>query len=249
MKSTKLDDVCYEIRGPVLHEAHRLEEEGHRILKLNLGNTAPFGFEAPDEIVRDVIHNLPESQGYADSKGIFSARKAVMQDCQQLAIPDVEIEDIYIGNGVSELIAMSVQGLLNDGDEVLVPAPDYPLWTAVTRLAGGVPVHYMCDEGADWMPDMADVRAKTTRRTKAIVIINPNNPTGAVYDGDCLSELVRWPNCGIWSSSRMRYTPRSSMTTRSTSRWRPFPPMCSPSLSMGCRKRTGRPVFAPAGWS
>ena len=192
VKSNKLDDVCYEIRGPVLHEAHRLEEEGHRILKLNLGNTAPFGFETPDEIVRDVIHNLPDSQGYAESKGIFSARKAVMQHCQQLAIPDVDIDDIYIGNGVSELIAMAAQGLLNDGDEVLVPAPDYPLWTAVTRLASGVPVHYRCDEGADWMPDMADVRAKTTRRTKAIVIINPNNPTGAVYERDCLTELVRW---------------------------------------------------------
>ena len=192
VKSTKLDDVCYEIRGPVLDEAHRLEEEGHRVLKLNVGNPAPFGFEAPDEIVRDVIHNLPHSQGYADSKGLFSARKAVMQYCQQLEIDDVEIDDIYIGNGVSELIAMSVQGLLNDGDEVLIPAPDYPLWTAVTRLAGGVPVHYLCDEGAGWMPDIADIRAKTTPRTKGIVIINPNNPTGAVYGGDCLRELVRW---------------------------------------------------------
>ena len=192
VKSTKLDDVCYDIRGPVLDEAHRLEEEGHRVLKLNVGNPAPFGFEAPDEIVRDVIHNLPHSQGYVDSKGLFSARKAVMQYCQQLEIDDVEIDDVYIGNGVSELIAMSVQGLLNDGDEILIPAPDYPLWTAVTRLAGGVPVHYMCDEGAGWMPDIADIRAKTTPRTKAIVIINPNNPTGAVYGGDCLRELVRW---------------------------------------------------------
>ena len=191
-KSTKLADVCYEIRGPVLAEAHRLEEEGHRILKLNLGNPAPFGLEAPEEILRDVIHNIPASTGYCDAKGLYSARKAVMQECQQRGVRGVDIDDITIGNGVSELICMAMQGLLNDGDEVLLPAPDYPLWTAAVRLAGGVAVHYRCDETADWAPDLDDIRAKTTDRCRGIVVINPNNPTGAVYGHDTLEDIVDW---------------------------------------------------------
>lgn len=190
LKSHKLDGVCYDIRGPVLEEAHRLEEEGHRVLKLNIGNPAPFGFEAPEEILLDVIHNLPSSQGYSDSKGLYSARKAIMQYCQQLGIPNVEIEDIFLGNGVSELVVMSLQGLINNGDEVLIPAPDYPLWTAATHLSGGRAVHYRCDEQADWNPDIADIKARITERTRAIVVVNPNNPTGAVYDRSLLMELV-----------------------------------------------------------
>ncbi|MCZ6640877.1 MAG: pyridoxal phosphate-dependent aminotransferase [Gammaproteobacteria bacterium] len=190
IKSRKLDDVCYDIRGPVLKEAHRLEEEGHKIVKLNIGNPAPWGFDAPEEILLDVIHNLPASQGYCDSKGLYSARKAVMQYCQQLQIANVEIDDIFIGNGVSELVVMALQGLLNNGDEVLIPAPDFPLWSAAVRLCGGIPVHYRCDEGADWFPDLADVKAKITTRTKALVVVNPNNPTGAVYDKALLTDLV-----------------------------------------------------------
>ena len=192
VKSTKLADVCYEIRGPVLAEANRLEEEGHRILKLNIGNPAPFGFEAPEELLRDVIHNLPASQGYCDSKGLYSARKAVMQDCQRQGIANVGVNDITIGNGVSELIAMSMQALLNDGDEMLLPAPDYPLWTAVVKLSGGVPVHYRCDESEGWQPDFDDLRAKTTKRTRGIVVINPNNPTGAVYSKATLEAITQW---------------------------------------------------------
>ncbi len=189
-KSAKLDDVCYDIRGPVLKEAHRLEEEGHKVFKLNIGNPAPWGFEAPEEILRDVIHNIPASQGYSDSKGIYSARKAVMQYCQQIGIRDVDIDDIYIGNGVSELVVMAMQGLINDGDEVLIPAPDFPLWSAAVNLCGGKPVHYRCDEGSDWQPDLEDIRAKITPATKAMVIINPNNPTGAVYEKAMLEALV-----------------------------------------------------------
>ncbi len=189
-KSHKLDDVCYDIRGPVLKEADRMEEEGHRILKLNIGNPAPFGFEAPEEILVDVIRNLPTAQGYCDSKGLFPARKAIMQYCQSLEIANVEIDDIYIGNGVSELVVMSLQGLLNNGDEVLVPMPDYPLWTAAVNLCGGKPVHYRCDEQADWFPDLDDIRRKVTARTRAIVVINPNNPTGAVYSRELLSGII-----------------------------------------------------------
>lgn len=189
-KSHKLDDVCYDIRGPVLKEADRMEEEGHRILKLNIGNPAPFGFEAPEEILVDVIRNLPTAQGYCDSKGLFPARKAIMQYCQSLEIANVEIDDIYIGNGVSELVVMSLQGLLNNGDEVLVPMPDYPLWTAAVNLCGGKPVHYRCDEQADWFPDLDDIRRKVTSRTRAIVVINPNNPTGAVYSRELLSGII-----------------------------------------------------------
>ena len=189
-KSEKLENVCYDIRGEVQQEARRLEEEGHRILKLNIGNPGAFGLDIPEEIQQDVIHNLPAAQGYCDSKGLFSARKAVMQYSQRLGIPDVEIEDIYLGNGVSELIVMAMQALLNNGDEVLIPAPDYPLWTAAVTLSGGNPVHYRCDEQQDWFPDIDDIRAKINRRTKAIVLINPNNPTGAVYSPELLEQVV-----------------------------------------------------------
>lgn len=190
-KSNKLINVCYDIRGPVLQEAKRLEDEGHRILKLNIGNPAPWGFEAPEEIVQDVIYNLPSAQGYCDSKGLFSARKAVMQECQRKNIRNVAIDDIYVGNGVSELIVMAMQGLLNDTDEVLVPAPDYPLWTAAVSLAGGNAVHYVCDEQQDWYPDIADIRSKITERTRGIVVINPNNPTGALYPPELLEEIIQ----------------------------------------------------------
>ena len=190
-KSEKLNNVCYDIRGPVLQEAMRMEEEGHRILKLNIGNPAPFGFNAPDEIIQDVIRQLPQAQGYSDSKGLYSARKSIMQECQLRGIHSVEINDIYLGNGVSELITLATQALLNGGDEVLVPAPDYPLWTASVRLAGGKAVHYRGDEQSDWFPDMDDIRSKITSRTRAIVVINPNNPTGAVYSQDVLEQIVQ----------------------------------------------------------
>lgn len=189
-KSHKLDDVCYDIRGPIMQEAKRLEEEGHQILKLNIGNPAPFGFNAPEEVIQDVIYNLPESQGYSDSKGLFSARKAVMQHCQQRNIEGVEIEDIFLGNGVSELIIMTMQALLDNGDEMLIPAPDYPLWTAAVTLSGGKAVHYICDESADWQPDLADIESKISKKTKGIVLINPNNPTGAVYSKELLESII-----------------------------------------------------------
>ena len=189
-KSTKLDNVCYDVRGPVVEEADRMIADGVHILKLNIGNPAPFGFTAPEEVIRDMMRNLPETEGYSDSKGLFPARKAIMQYCQLKKIPNVEIGDIYTGNGVSELITMSMQGLLNTGDEILMPSPDYPLWTAAANLAGGHPVHYMCDEAANWYPDMDDIRSKITDRTKGIVIINPNNPTGALYPREVLQEIV-----------------------------------------------------------
>ncbi|GMV56341.1 MAG: aminotransferase AlaT [Betaproteobacteria bacterium] len=190
LKSSKLANVCYDIRGPVLGRAKQMEEEGHRVIKLNIGNPAPFGFEAPEEIIQDVIHNLGDASGYSDSRGLFAARKAVMHYSQQKHIRDVQLDDIFIGNGVSELIVMAMQGLLNNGDEVLVPAPDYPLWTAAITLAGGVARHYLCDEGAGWLPDLADMRAKIGPRTRALVVINPNNPTGALYPDDLLREMV-----------------------------------------------------------
>ena len=189
-KSHKLDNVCYDIRGPVLKQAQKLEDEGQRILKLNIGNPAPFGFEAPEEVLMDVIKNLPQSQGYCDSKGLFSARKAIMQHYQAKGLLSLDIEDIYIGNGVSELIVMAMQGLLNNGDELLVPAPDYPLWTAAANLSGGKAVHYLCDEQSDWFPDIEDIKSKITAKTKGIVIINPNNPTGAVYSKELLEQIV-----------------------------------------------------------
>jgi alanine-synthesizing transaminase len=189
-QSDKLSNVCYDIRGPVLEHAKKLEEDGHRILKLNIGNPASFGFNAPDEILYDVIRNLGNAQGYSDSKGIYPARKAIMQEAQRLNVKGVEIDDIYLGNGVSELITMSMQALLNDGDEVLIPAPDYPLWTAAVTLSGGSPVHYICDEEADWFPSIEDIKSKITHRTKALLVINPNNPTGAVYSKEILQEIV-----------------------------------------------------------
>lgn len=190
VRSNKLDNVCYDIRGPVLKQAMKLEEEGQRILKLNIGNPAPFGFEAPEEVLMDVIKNLPNSQGYCDSKGLFSARKAVMQHYQAKGLLSLDTDDIYIGNGVSELIVMSMQALLNNGDEILVPAPDYPLWTAATNLSGGKPVHYICDEESGWFPDIDDIKSKISSRTKGIVLINPNNPTGAVYSKELLEQIV-----------------------------------------------------------
>jgi alanine-synthesizing transaminase len=189
-KSAKLANVCYDIRGPVLARAKLMEEEGHHIIKLNIGNLAPFGFDTPDEVRHDVIVNLPQASGYSDSKGLFAARKAIMQYAQQKGIAGVELDDIFVGNGASELIVMAMQGLLNDGDEVLVPAPDYPLWTAAVSLAGGTARHYLCDEGAGWLPDLADIAAKISERTRAIVVINPNNPTGALYPEDLLREIV-----------------------------------------------------------
>ena len=189
-KSAKLLDVCYDIRGPVLERAKQMEDEGHKIIKLNIGNLAAFGFDAPEEIQMDMIRNLPNSAGYSDSKGIFSARKAVMHYTQQKHIKGVTIEDIYIGNGVSELIVMAMNALLNVGDEVLVPAPDYPLWTAAVSLSGGKPVHYRCDESREWFPDIEDMRAKITPNTRAIVVINPNNPTGALYPEEVLQQIV-----------------------------------------------------------
>ena len=191
LKSTKLANVCYDIRGPVMERAKLMEEEGQRIIKLNIGNLAPFGFEAPEEIQQDVILNLPNSSGYSDSKGMFAARKAIMHYCQAKKIKGVALDDIYIGNGASELIVMAMQGLLNPGDEVLVPAPDYPLWTAAVTLAGGTPRHYLCDEANEWNPDLADMRRKITKNTRAIVVINPNNPTGALYSNDVLQEIIQ----------------------------------------------------------
>ena len=189
-KSDKLANVFYDIRGPVLHAAKKLEEEGHRILKLNVGNPKPFGLDAPDEIIQDVRMNLPDSEGYTDSKGLFAPRKAIMHYCQEKGIDNVGIEDIILGNGVSELIVMCMQGLLNNGDEVLIPSPDYPLWTGAVTLAGGNAVHYRCDEQSDWFPDLDDIRSKVSKNTKAIVLINPNNPTGAVYPKEVLEEII-----------------------------------------------------------
>ncbi len=190
LKSNKLADVCYDIRGPVLEKARQMEEDGHKIIKLNIGNLAPFGFDAPDEIVQDMIRNMSNAAGYTDSKGLFAPRKAIMHYSQEKKIAGVTIDDIYLGNGASELIVMSMNALLNSGDEVLVPAPDYPLWTAAVSLSGGRPVHYMCDEQADWYPDIDDIRKKITSNTRAIVVINPNNPTGALYPRELLEQIV-----------------------------------------------------------
>jgi alanine-synthesizing transaminase len=190
MKSQKLHGVLYDIRGPVLDHANRLEDEGHKIIKLNIGNPGAFGFDAPDEIYRDVIHNLREAQGYCHSKGLFAARKAIMQRYQVEGVRDVDVEDIILGNGVSELIVMAMQALLNTGDELLIPSPDYPLWTAAVSLSGGRPVHYRCDEANDWQPDLEDIESRINANTRGIVVINPNNPTGAVYSRDTLEKIV-----------------------------------------------------------
>jgi alanine-synthesizing transaminase len=189
-QSSKLAHVAYDVRGPVLTEAMRLEAEGHRILRLNIGNPAPFGFEAPDDILRDMIHQLPTAHGYSEAQGILPARRAVVQYHRRKGVQAIDVEDVWLGNGVSELISMTLQALLNDGDEILLPSPDYPLWTAVSTLAGGRPVHYRCDEGAGWLPDLADLESRVTRRTVALVVINPNNPTGAVYPPELLEGLV-----------------------------------------------------------
>ena len=189
-KSTKLDNVCYDIRGPVLDKAREMEEEGQKIIKLNIGNLAVFGLEPPDEIVQDMIRNLPQAAGYTDSKGLFAPRKSVMHYAQEKNISGVTVDDVYLGNGASELITMSMNALLNAGDEILVPAPDYPLWTASVSLSGGTPVHYLCDEQAEWAPDMADMARKITPKTRGIVLINPNNPTGALYGDAVLQEVI-----------------------------------------------------------
>jgi alanine-synthesizing transaminase len=190
LQAKKLENVCYDIRGPILAQANRMEEAGERILKLNIGNPAPFGFDAPDDILKDVIRLLPTAQGYSDAQGIYSARVAVMQYYQQKGIEDIAIEDVYLGNGVSELITLAMQALLNSCDEVLIPAPDYPLWTAAVNLSSGTAVHYMCDEQSNWYPDIDDIRGKINSNTKAIVLINPNNPTGAVYSTELLTQIV-----------------------------------------------------------
>ncbi len=190
-KSAKLANVCYDIRGPIMDRARQMEEDGQKIIKLNIGNLAVFGFDSPEEIQQDMIRNLPNSAGYSDSKGIFAARKAVMHATQQQNITGVTLEDIYLGNGASELIVMATNALLDDGDEMLLPAPDYPLWTAAVSLSGGTPVHYLCDESKGWMPDLEDIKAKITPRTKGIVVINPNNPTGALYPDEMLKAIVK----------------------------------------------------------
>jgi alanine-synthesizing transaminase len=189
-QSSKLAGVSYEIRGPVMEHANELERAGHSVLRLNIGNPAAFGFEAPEEILQDIIRNLPAAHGYSDSRGLLPARRAVVQHYQNLGLADIDVDDVFLGNGVSELVSMAVQALLDDGDEVLIPAPDFPLWTAVTTLAGGKAVHYLCDEDAAWLPDLADMAAKITSRTRAVVIINPNNPTGAVYPRETLEAML-----------------------------------------------------------
>jgi alanine-synthesizing transaminase len=190
LKSSKLNNVCYDIRGPVMQRAREMEDEGHRIIKLNIGNPAPFGFEAPEEIVQDVIRNLPDASGYSDSKGLFAARRAIVHYTQQKKISGVTTDDVIVGNGVSELIVMAMNALLNNGDQVLVPAPDYPLWTAAVSLSGGTPRHYLCDEQSDWLPDLRDIEAKVTPETRGIVVINPNNPTGALYPREILEGII-----------------------------------------------------------
>ena len=222
-QSRKLHHVRYDVRGPILVEAQRLEAEGHRILKLNIGNPAPFGFEAPEAIVADMVHHLPDAQGYSDSQGIYPARTAVAQYYQQRGLRDVNVDDVFIGNGVSELISMVLQAFIDDGNEILVPAPDYPLWTGAVTLSGGTPVHYLCDEANDWNPDLADIESKITENTHAIVIINPNNPTGAVYSRRSSPASSTSPAVTSWSSSPTRSTRRSSSTTPSTTT-RPPPP-------------------------
>jgi len=190
LKSNKLDNVCYDIRGPVLEHAKQMEEDGHQIIKLNIGNPASFGFEAPDEITQDVIRNMKKSSGYTESYGLFEPRKAIMHYTQQKSILDVDVDDIILGNGVSELIVMAMQGLINNNDEVLIPKPDYPLWTAAVTLAGGNPIHYTCDEDANWFPDIKDIESKITNKTRAILVINPNNPTGALYSDELLNQII-----------------------------------------------------------
>jgi alanine-synthesizing transaminase len=222
-KSAKLANVCYDIRGPIMDAAKKMEDDGQKIIKLNIGNLAVFGFDAPEEVQQDMIRNLPNSAGYSDSKGIFAARKAVMHETQRQGIKGVTLDDIYLGNGASELISLATNALLDNGDEMLLPAPDYPLWTAATSLSGGTPVHYMCDESNGWMPDMDDIRAKITPRTKGIVVINPNNPTGALYSKSCccIVELAREHGLVIFADEvydkvlydGAKHTPLASLST------------------------------------
>ena len=251
-QSSKLQDVLYEIRGPVHEHAARLEAEGHRILKLNIGNPAPFGFEAPDVIMRDMIQALPYAQGYSDSKGIQAARRAVFTRYELVdGFPRFDVDDVYLGNGVSELITMTLQALLDNGDQVLIPAPDYPLWTASTSLAGGTPVHYLCDETQGWMPDIADMESKITDRTKALVVINPNNPTGAVYSREVLTadgrSRAQAPAAAAWPT---RSTTRSSTTTpKHIAMASVAPDVLTLDLQRACRRPTGWPATGRAGWS
>lgn len=248
-QSSKLSEVCYEIRGPVIEHANALEEAGHSVLRLNTGNPALFGFEAPEEIVQDMIRMLPKAHGYTDSRGILSARRAVAQRYQSMGLPDVDVDDIYLGNGVSELISMAVQALLEDGDEVLVPAPDYPLWTAVVTLAGGKPVHYLCDESADWYPDLDDMASKITDRTKAVVVINPNNPTGAVYPKEVLEgifELARRHGLMVLADEIYDQIVYDDVVHHPAAS---SPRTWSSSPSADCPRPTGSRASAPAGWS
>ena len=221
-KSSKLDNVLYDVRGPVVDEAARMEEDGMEILKLNIGNPYPFGFSAPQEVILDMLSNIRTSQGYSDSKGIFSARKAIMQYAQLRGIPGVTMNDIYTGNGVSELINLCMQALLDNGDEILIPAPDYPLWTATATLAGGNVVHYICDEQSEWYPDIDDIRSKITDKTKAIVIINPNNPTGAVYPKEILEQIVQIARACFPVLAAFIYNAAASISTASTPIFRQF---------------------------
>ena len=236
-KSSKLDNVLYDVRGPVVDEAARMEADGTSVLKLNIGNPAPFGFRTPDEVVYDMRQQLTDCEGYSPAKGLFSARKAIMQYAQLKGLPNVTIDDIYTGNGVSELINLSMSALLDTGDEVLVPSPDYPLWTACVNLAGGTAVHYVCDEQSEWYPDMDDMRTKITDRTKAIVIINPNNPTGALYPREVLQQIVDIAREHQLIISPMRSTTVWSWTGLSTSPSRRWPRICSASRSPDCRNR------------
>lgn len=247
-QSSKLNEVCYEIRGPVIEQANALEEAGHTVLRLNTGNPALFGFEAPEEIVQDMIRMLPQAHGYTDSRGILSARRAVAQRYQTLGL-DVGVDDVFLGNGVSELVSMAVQALLEDGDEVLVPAPDFPLWTAVTTLAGGKAVHYLCDEQAEWYPDLDDMASKITDRTRAVVIINPNNPTGAVYPKEIVEgilDLARRHQLMVLADEIYDQILYDDAVHHSARR---SPPTWSCSPSADCRRPTGSRGSAPAGWS
>ena len=235
-KSNKLENVCYEIRGPILIEAKKMEDEGHRILKLNIGNPAPFGFEAPDDILKDVIHNLPKSQGYSDSNGIYSARVAVMQYYQQKNVKNVKVEDIFIGNGVSELIVMAMQGLVNNDDEVLIPAPDYPLWTAAVSLASGVPVHYRCDETNGWQPDIQDIRNKITDKTKAIVLITLITPLAQYIAQNYYNKSLSWHVSFHWWLSVMKFMTKFCMTMQNITVSHQWHQIFFVSLWEGCLK-------------
>ena len=248
VQSKKLQHVRYDVRGPILVEAQRLEAEGHKILKLNIGNTAPFGFEAPEAIVADISHHLPHSQGYSDSRGIYSARTAVAQYYQAKGLTQTTVDDVFIGNGVSELIMLVLQTFIDDGNEILVPAPDYPLWTGAVTLCGGTPVHYRCDESNGWNPDLAEIEAKITDKTHALVIINPNNPTGAVYSEETVKGLVDIARRHDLVVMADEIYENSSSTTRCTTTRPPSPARtCCASPSRACRRPTGCAATGPVG--